>query len=89
MFERGDRFSRTCTRIRQIQGGTEEAIEDVFRFGGDWDCVGLVFDGIDRKLREALREGGFKDEDEFNEELERRTSPKYAYFSALRVFIND
>lgn len=71
-------FGWLCSRIAQIN----QALNDPMFDYAPSECYRDAANHTDRQVRQLLAENGYT-VDSFAEELARRTSAKYAYFSGL------
>ncbi len=82
MFHSDDHFSRLCSKVRRILVGSGQAAEDIAAYHAPSECYRDLNHATAYSLQAALDEAGMT-ADEFVQEFEARTSPKYLYFSGM------
>ena len=80
----GQTFTQVVNQVAHELMGQAEAEREISLFGAPRECYGDVYRATTRRLAEILEQAQLT-VDEYNDELETRTTPKFAYWSGLSL----
>lgn len=76
-----DRLSRLASQLLELERGLEFSYQEMREMHAPSECGKLISDGFMRNLHQVYVEAGVT-ENEFFEQMEERTSPRWVYFDS-------